>query len=119
LVSVHAGLGAILDAESEHITVLAAFDHEEVGSETRTGAGGPMLDEMLQLIVASQNIPAQLHRSAIARSTLLSADGGHLVHPNYPERHDPEHRPPPNAGPILKVNATQPYHCAGRRAPTR
>src|SRR5699024_9307851 len=83
LVSVHAGLRAILDAESEHITVLAAFDHEEVGSETRTGAGGPMLDEMLQLILASQNIPAQLHRSVIAHSTLLSADGGHLVHPNY------------------------------------
>jgi len=116
LVSVHAGLRAILDAESGHITVLAAFDHEEVGSETRTGAGGPMLEEMLELILASQNTPAHLHRSVIAHSTLLSADGGHLVHPNYTERHDPEHRPQPNAGPILKVNATQRYLSDGRGA---
>src|SRR5699024_4939166 len=54
--------------------------------------------------------------SVIAHSTLLSADGGHLVHPNYPERHDPEHRPQPNAGPILKVNATQRYLSDGRGA---
>lgn len=116
LVSVHAGLRAMINAKSEHITVLAAFDHEEVGSETRTGAGGPMLEEMLQLILASQNVPAHLHRSVIAHSTLLSADGGHLVHPNYTERHDPQHRPQPNAGPILKVNATQRYLSDGRGA---
>lgn len=116
LVSVHAGLRALLDADSEHITVLAAFDHEEVGSETRTGAGGPMLEEMLHLIMASQHIPAHLQRSIIAHSKMLSADGGHLVHPNYAERHDPQHQPLPNKGPILKVNATQRYLSDGRGA---
>src|SRR5699024_10919524 len=74
LVSVHAGLRAILDAESDKITMLAAFDHEEVGSETRTGAGGPLLEEMLTGILAARNIPAHLHRSIIAHSILLSAD---------------------------------------------
>lgn len=116
LVSVHAGLRALLDAESDHITVLAAFDHEEVGSETRTGAGGPMLEEVLHLILASQEVPTHLQRSLIAHSTMLSADGGHLVHPNYTERHDPQHYPLPNAGPILKVNATQRYLSDGRGA---
>lgn len=116
LVSVHAGLRALLDAESDHITVLAAFDHEEVGSETRTGAGGPMLEEVLHLILASQEVPTHLQRSLIAHSTMLSADGGHLVHPNYTERHDPQHHPLPNAGPILKVNATQRYLSDGRGA---
>lgn len=116
LVSVHAGLRALLDAESDHITVLAAFDHEEVGSETRTGAGGPMLEEVLHLMLASQDVPTHLQRSLIAHSTMLSADGGHLVHPNYTERHDPQHYPLPNAGPILKVNATQRYLSDGRGA---
>lgn len=116
LVSVHAGLRALLDAESDHITVLAAFDHEEVGSETRTGAGGPMLEEVLHLMLASQDVPTHLQRSLIAHSTMLSADGGHLVHPNYAERHDPQHHPLPNAGPILKVNATQRYLSDGRGA---
>lgn len=116
LVSVHAGLRALLDANSEHITMLAAFDHEEVGSETRTGAGGPLLEEMLTRILTSQQVPAHLHRTLIAHSILLSADGGHLVHPNYAERHDADHRPQPNAGPILKVNATQRYLSDGRGA---
>lgn len=116
LVSVHAGLRAILETESDKITMLAAFDHEEVGSETRTGAGGPLLEEMLLQILAGQNVPAHLHRTLIAHSLLLSADGGHLVHPNYTERHDPDHRPQPNAGPILKVNATQRYLSDGRGA---
>ena len=75
-----------------------------------------MLDEMLTLIMASQNIPVHLHRSIIAHSKQLSADGGHLVHPNYADRHDPEHQPKPNQGPILKVNATQRYLSDGRGA---
>ena len=75
-----------------------------------------MLDEMLTLIMASQNIPVHLHRSIIAHSKLLSADGGHLVHPNYADRHDPEHQPKPNQGPVLKVNATQRYLSDGRGA---
>jgi aspartyl aminopeptidase len=116
LVSVHAGLRALLEADSEHITVLAAFDHEEVGSETPTGAGGPLLEEMLTRILASQNVPDSMHRTLLAHSVMLSADGGHLVHPNYPERHDPQHHPMPNAGPILKVNATQRYLSDGKGA---
>ncbi len=116
LVSVHAGLRALLHTASEHITVLAAFDHEEVGSETRTGAGGPLLEEILRRILAGQDVPAHLHPTLIAHSRLLSADGGHLVHPNYADRHDPEHQPLPNKGPILKVNATQRYLSDGKGA---
>lgn len=116
LLSVHAGLRALLETESDKIMVLAAFDHEEVGSETRTGAGGPLLEEMLHRILDTQHVPASQHRTLIAHSIMLSADGGHLVHPNYPERHDPQHQPLPNAGPILKVNATQRYLSDGKGA---
>ena len=114
LVSVHAGLRAILEAESEKITVLAEFDHEEVGSETRTGAGGPLLEEMLTRILSAQNIPSHLHPSIIAHSILLCRWRSPRT-PNT-ERHDADHRPQPNAGPILKVNATQRYLSDGRGA---
>jgi aspartyl aminopeptidase len=106
LSSVHAGLTALLDAAaSSAITVFAAFDHEEVGSDTRSGAAGSFLEDVLSRI---QPDPVARAR-AFAASWCLSADAGHAVHPNYPERHDPANRPLVNRGPLLKINANQRY----------
>src|SRR5699024_12182891 len=69
LVSVHAGLRAILDAESEHMTVLAAFDHEEDGSETRNSTWGPMLDSMMMMLTSSHNVSTPPHCLCTAPST--------------------------------------------------
>ena len=106
LSSVHAGLTALLDAPaSSAITVFAAFDHEEVGSDTRSGAAGSFLEDVLGRI---QPDPVARAR-AFAASWCFSADAGHAVHPNYPERHDPANRPLVNRGPLLKINANQRY----------
>ena len=110
LSSVHAGLVAILAAgESDEISVLAAFDHEELGSETRSGASGPLLDDILTRIGAGLGASVSQRLRAYAESWCVSADAGHSVHPNYPEKHDPANRPVAGGGPLLKINASQRY----------
>jgi aspartyl aminopeptidase len=106
LVSVHAGLAALLAAaEGETVPVLVAFDHEEVGSASATGAAGPLLETVLTRLAGGFDARA----AVFAASRALSVDVTHAAHPNYLGHHDPGHRALPNAGPALKVNANQRY----------
>jgi aspartyl aminopeptidase len=121
LSSVHAGLVALLAvspvaaggarpaAAGAATSVFVAFDHEELGSETRSGASGPLLDDVLTRLGAGLGASVTERLRAFAGSWCLSADAGHLLHPNYPEKHDPANAPTPGAGPLLKINATQRY----------
>ena len=112
LTSVHAGLRALLDvatADAGHISVLAAFDHEELGSVSRSGASGPMLGDVLTRIAGGLGATPTQQLQAYAGSWCVSSDAGHAVHPNYPERHDPANQPVPGGGPLLKLNANQRY----------
>ncbi|KQB85749.1 M18 family aminopeptidase [Corynebacterium lowii] len=111
LTSVYAGLRALQGAvasgeESQDIWVLAAFDHEEVGSASTRGAAGPLLGSVLERIADSCGLSTA---PMFARSTMVSADAAHAVHPNYPEKHDSEHHPLLNHGPVTKINANQRY----------
>ena len=118
LSAVHAGVCALIAAAdasaadaagSGSISVLAAFDHEELGSESRSGASGPLLDDILTRISAGLGASVSQRLQAYAQSWCLSADAGHAVHPNYPERHDPANQPIIGGGPLLKINANQRY----------
>ncbi len=113
LVSVHSGLMALLaddgatGASGEPaVRVLAAFDHEEVGSVSRSGADGSFLSDVVDMLTG---FDAATRQRALAGSWLVSSDVGHAVHPNHAERHDPTHQPVAGGGPILKVNANQRY----------
>jgi len=117
LLSLHAAaaaLGAVAGTdELPYIPVLAAFDHEETGSESDTGAQGPLLGTVLERSVFSRGGTAEDRARALAGSVCLSSDMGHAVHPNYSERHEPGHHPLPNGGPILKVNVNNRYATNG------
>ncbi|MDT0267027.1 M18 family aminopeptidase [Streptomyces sp. DSM 44915] len=116
LLSVHAGaaaLTAVVGRPLGHIPVLAAFDHEETGSQSDTGAESPLLGRVLERSVHARGGTLEDHARALAASFCLSSDTGHAVHPNYPERHDPGHHPVAGGGPILKVNVNQRYATDG------
>lgn len=106
LSSVHTGIGALLAADApDVIPVFVGFDHEEVGSNSASGAAGPLLETVLTHLAGGFDARA----AAFAGSRCLSVDVTHAAHPNYLGHHDPAHRSVPNAGPALKVNANQRY----------
>jgi aspartyl aminopeptidase len=112
LASVHAGvvaLEAIDTTASGPIAILAAFDHEELGSNSRSGAAGPFLEDVLHRVYDVLGADASERRRAVASSWCLSSDVGHSVHPNYVHKHDPVVQPVLGSGPILKLNANQRY----------
>ncbi|MFF9339101.1 MULTISPECIES: M18 family aminopeptidase [unclassified Streptomyces] len=117
LLSVHAAVAALTAVAGRddlpYIPVLAAFDHEENGSEADTGAQGPLLGTVLERSVYARGGGYEDRARAFAGTVCLSSDTGHAVHPNYAERHDPTHHPRVNGGPILKVNVNQRYATDG------
>ena len=110
----HAATHALIEASSgaEDLPVVplaALFDHEEVGSESFTGAGSSFLPRILERIATGTGKSRDEFHRALAGSICVSADMAHAVHPNYPERHEARHRPVLNGGPVIKVNAQQRY----------
>ena len=89
--------------------VCCVFDNEEVGSLSRQGAGSTFLTDVLERIFACLGLDTQARQQVLARSTLVSADNAHAVHPNHPEKADPCNRPRLNGGIVLKYNAAQRY----------
>ncbi len=117
LASVHAGVVAIERAadgfDAGHIAMLAVFDHEEVGSATRSGAAGPFLADVIERIQLGLGADREERMRGLAASWCVSSDVGHSVHPNYAHKHDPVVQPVLGSGPILKINANQRYATDG------
>lgn len=119
LCSVFCGVEALVERLSstdrlQHEPVLCFFDHEEVGSVSATGAGGELLPVVLERVQAARGVDPDAHAAALARSVCISADMAHATHPNYADRHEPDHPIGCNGGPVIKRNANQRYATDGR-----
>ena len=105
-----AGLEALLASHPTDTTqVLAIFDNEETGSQTKQGAGSPFLSYMLKRIALAQGGTEEAYYQAVERAFMISADNAHAWHPNYSEKYDPTNHPMLGGGPVIKFNAAQKY----------
>ena len=94
---------------AQSLPVLAIFDNEEVGSETKQGAASTFLrDTLLRISGSDQSLAV-----ALENSFMLSADNAHAKHPAYPEMSDPDNAPVLNSGVVIKYNASQRYTTDG------
>jgi len=106
LLSCFTGLEAMLQSDGAMSALLVCNDHEEVGSLSTSGAQGCLLTSFLHRLAGSR----QANYAALAEhSLLMSVDNAHAIHPNFADRHDENHGPLLNHGPVIKVNASQRY----------
>ncbi len=89
--------------------LIALFDHEEIGSGSAQGAESSALPRLLSRIARAQKLDDESYARALERSSCLSADMAHAVHPNYADKHEPRHKPQLNGGPVIKMNSQQRY----------
>lgn len=111
LLSCFIGLYALLAADGKRNAMLVCTDHEEVGSASTSGAQGTLLQSVLRRIAGNDKSGNAYENYArmIDRSVLISCDNAHGVHPNFADKHDGNHGPLLNGGPVIKINANQRY----------
>jgi aspartyl aminopeptidase len=105
LLSCYTGMMSLLEASPNVTSLLVCNDHEEVGSVSAEGAQGPFLRSVIERLIPDVDTRYQ----AISKSLLISTDNAHGIHPNYADRHDGDHGPIMNKGPVIKVNTNQRY----------
>lgn len=105
--------GFLAGHHEKTVQVYACFDNEEVGSGTKQGAGSTFLYDVLRRIHKGLGQTEEDYYRAVARSFMVSADNAHAVHPNHPEKSDPENGVYMNAGIVIKSHAGQKYTSDG------
>ncbi|MCP5160657.1 MAG: M18 family aminopeptidase [Hahellaceae bacterium] len=105
LLSCFIGLKALLSSDATQNALLVCNDHEEVGSLSAEGAQGPFLLSVLERLWPDPEFRTRVLR----KSFMLSMDNAHGVHPNFADRHDGNHGPVLNQGPVIKINSNQRY----------
>lgn len=91
------------------LPVLAVFNNEEVGSNTRQGADSTFLTDVLERIAHGCGLDSEAWKAAVANSFMVSADNAHAIHPAHPEYADKGEFPVLGGGIVIKYNANQRY----------
>jgi len=105
LLSCYTGLIALIEGKGQENALLVCNDHEEVGSMSASGAQGNFLQSVLARLCKNEEAVSCM----MASSLMVSVDNAHAVHPNFSDKHDANHGPIINAGPVIKTNANQRY----------
>ncbi|MDG1206377.1 MAG: M18 family aminopeptidase [Pseudomonadales bacterium] len=105
LLSCYVGMMALVESDGSQFCILVCNDHEEVGSASAEGAEGPFLKSVLERTITD----TETRYRAIAASMLISTDNAHGIHPNFSDKHDANHGPILNEGPVIKINTNQRY----------
>jgi aspartyl aminopeptidase len=108
-ISCWTALSALIDVDSDLPMLIALFDHEEVGSQSTQGAGGPMLEHVLERLAVAAGSSRSDHLVSLQKSHCVSADNAHALHPNYVDRHELNNAPFVNEGVVVKSNVSQRY----------
>lgn len=113
--------GAALENDQD-VSMIALFDHEEVGSSSATGAGSPIMGEAVKRVcnafyksndTEDGNNFVSAYQSCVAKSFVMSVDQAHAIHANYASKHEKNHQPKMNDGVVIKRNANQRYATTG------
>ncbi|OHV12291.1 M18 family aminopeptidase [Kushneria phosphatilytica] len=113
LLSCFCSMEALIDSDHRQGALLIANDHEEIGSGSSSGAQGTFLGDVLGRLAeyeaGSEGRLEECRVRMIQRSRLISCDNAHARHPAWPDKHDAQHAPQLNGGPVIKVNSSQRY----------
>ncbi len=112
LLSSYVGYRALLEDGLRDNCLLLCSNHEEIGSSSVAGAQGNFLQSVLCRLLPDDSLRAQ----SMHKSLFISMDNSHAVHPNFAEKHDPQHLPLLNHGPVVKYNSNQRYASTSRSA---
>lgn len=110
LLSCYTALLSICSVEADVPMLMVCSDHEEIGSDSAAGAGGPFLENVLRRMHPDYEAYAHM----LHKSMMVSCDNAHAVHPNFSDKHDKNHAPQMNGGVVIKVNANQRYASSSR-----
>ena len=108
--------GSDIPSDSADVSLVVAFDHEEVGSTSAQGAGSPVMQNSVERIAAALNggsVNPDVYTACIRRSFILSVDQAHAIHPNYALKHEAANAPKLNHGVVIKTNSNQRYATNG------
>lgn len=110
ITSVQALLAGIIKGGRERgINVAALFDHEEIGSKTKQGAGSMLLSLVLERIYLAFGRSRMDYMESLTDSILLSVDVAHALHPNQAGKSDPTNKCVLNGGVCIKEASSQAY----------
>lgn len=110
ITSVKACLDGIIASKAQDgLQVAAVFDNEEVGSNTKQGAGSAVLMQLLVRIYEQLGLDKEALFADMAGGFMLSVDVAHALHPNHTDKCDPTNKPVLNGGLVLKQAASQAY----------